>query len=301
MKNIYAIIVTYNAMRRGWIDRCLNSLRESTIPITPIVVDNCSFDGTREYVPQHYPEVIWLPQDKNMGFGQGNNVGIRYAMTHNASHVLLLNQDAALHAEAIEHMLKADDGQSLLAPLHLNGTGTAFDYNFRKYSFPSDGNIIEDILVRGNMQTAYETREICAACWLLPIGIIEKIGGFNPIFFQYSEDNNYYDRLLYHGIRTLLVLRAKMYHDRECQGDTRAYNNQLLRRLLTVIAYDINNSAADCIKAFCSLFISCYFHQLPHGKYIPGKLVYEAIRLMADIRNIRTSRKKEKTINPNWL
>lgn len=301
MKNIYTIIVTYNAMRRGWIDRCLSSLRESTIPTIPIVVDNCSSDGTREYVPQHYPEVVWLPQDKNMGFGQGNNVGIRYAMTHEASHVLLLNQDAALHAEAIEHMLKADDGMSLLSPLHLNGTGTAFDYNFRKDSFPSDGNITEDIFVRGDMQTAYETGEICAACWLLPIGVIEKIGGFNPVFFQYCEDNNYYDRLFYHGIRTLLVPRAKMYHDRECHGDTQAYNNQLLRRRLTLAVYDINNTTVDCIKMCCGLLISCYRNDLPHGKYIPGKFVCEAIRLMADMRNIRASRKKEKTINPNWL
>lgn len=301
MKSIYAIIVTYNAMRRGWIDRCLNSLRESTVPVIPIVVDNCSTDGTREHIPQHYPEAVWLPQDKNLGFGQGNNAGIRYAMAHNASHVLLLNQDAALHADAIEHMLKADDGLSLLSPLHLNGTGTAFDHNFRKYSFPSDSSITEDILVRGNMKTAYETGEICAACWLLPVGVIENIGGFNPVFFQYSEDNNYYDRLRYHGIRTLLVPHAKMYHDRVCQGDAHAFNNKLLRRMLTVIAYDINNSAADCLKEFCGMLISCYLNKLPRGKYIPGSFACETIRLFADIKNIRASRQKEKTIYPNWL
>ena len=81
---IYVIIVTYNAMRNSWIDRCISSLRVSTVPVEIIIVDNDSIDGTREYVPANFPEVIWMPQEKNLGFGQGNNVGIRYALDHRA-------------------------------------------------------------------------------------------------------------------------------------------------------------------------------------------------------------------------
>ena len=120
---IYAIIVTYNAMRRGWIDRCLNSLYASTIPVTVIVVDNLSTDGTRDHVPEKYPDVIWMPQDKNLGFGQANNIGIQYALEHNADYVLLLNQDAALHHEALQLMLNEADGRSLVTPTHYNGKG----------------------------------------------------------------------------------------------------------------------------------------------------------------------------------
>ena len=78
---IYAIIVTYNAMRRSWIERCLDSLRGSSVPVTPIVIDNGSTDETRTFVPQRYPEAVWLPQEKNLGFGQANNIG--YAMHWN--------------------------------------------------------------------------------------------------------------------------------------------------------------------------------------------------------------------------
>ena len=62
--NIFAIIVTYNAMRRNWAERCLQSLQESTVPVTPIVIDNGSTDGTRDYVPSQQPTVVWLPQEK---------------------------------------------------------------------------------------------------------------------------------------------------------------------------------------------------------------------------------------------
>ena len=81
---IYAIIVTYNAMQRGWIDRCMQSLQASTVLATPIIVDNGSTDGTREHIPATYSDIIWMPQDRNLGFGQANNVGIRYALEHNA-------------------------------------------------------------------------------------------------------------------------------------------------------------------------------------------------------------------------
>ncbi len=43
---IFTIIVTYNAMQRGWIDRCLKSLAESTAPTTAIVIDN----GSKQYI-----------------------------------------------------------------------------------------------------------------------------------------------------------------------------------------------------------------------------------------------------------
>ncbi|MCH5311707.1 MAG: glycosyltransferase, partial [Prevotella sp.] len=131
-------------MRNDWINCCLSSLRDSTIKTIPIVVDNCSTDGTREFAPTQYPEVVWLPQNKNLGFGQANNIGIRYALENNADYVLLLNQDASLHKEAIRYMLEASDGTSLISPLHLNGKGSGFDNIFRLYSLPLNSGILED-------------------------------------------------------------------------------------------------------------------------------------------------------------
>ena len=228
---IYAIIVTYNAMQRGWIDRCMQSLQASTVLLTPIIVDNGSTDGTREHIPDTYSDIIWLPQDRNLGFGQANNVGIRYALEHQADYVLLLNQDAALAPDAIEKMLAVSDGESLLSPLHLNGDGTRIDELFR-YSLRQSVNLMaDDLLIRYQLSPSYESAEICAACWFMPVALIRKIGGFNPLFFHYSEDNNYYHRLQYHGVKTLLVPDTFMFHDRLLQGNVQAYNRHRLRRV----------------------------------------------------------------------
>ena len=102
MIRIFTVIVTYNAMQSNWIDKCLRSLQNSTIASTAIVVDNGSTDGTCEYVPNTFPDAVWLPQNKNLGFGQANNIGIRYALKNNADYILLLNQDATISLTVME-------------------------------------------------------------------------------------------------------------------------------------------------------------------------------------------------------
>ena len=165
--NIYIIIVTYNGMK--WIEKCLASLLHSTYPIKVIVVDNDSTDGTGELILSSFPEVIWLPQKKNLGFGQGNNAGIRYALAHQADYVLLLNQDAYLQPTAVEEMLKVADGENIITPIHLNGDGSRLDSNFR-WTLQNTGNqLLDDLLLCEEPHAAYDVGEVCAACWLIPI------------------------------------------------------------------------------------------------------------------------------------
>ena len=89
---VFVIIVTYKGKR--WYDRCFGSLRQSTIPLQTIVVDNASNDGTVDYIRENYPEIYLIESKENLGFGKGNNLGLRYALDHGCDYVFLLNQDA---------------------------------------------------------------------------------------------------------------------------------------------------------------------------------------------------------------
>ena len=296
---IYTIIVTYNAMQ--WIDRCLISLRNSSIKTDVIVIDNCSTDGTSEYIPRNYPEVIWIPQKSNLGFGQGNNVGIRYALEHGADYVLLLNQDASLEKNALSLMLNASDGTNLVTPLMLNGTGTKVDESF-KWSIRDVGvDIFVSTIVNGVLPEKCFIGEACAACWFMPISIIKKIGGFNPLFVQYGEDCNFYRRMVYHGMRNIFVPNAIMYHDREFKGNMKVYKNKILRRYILVIVSDINLSKFKCVLKTLRLLATCYVHDLPRRNYKPGTFILDICWILCHIRSILNSRKKEKILGCNWL
>ena len=302
MTKIYAIIVTYNALRSDWIDKCLKSLASSSIPITPIVVDNGSTDGTRNFVPTHFPDIIWLPQNKNLGFGQANNIGIRYALEHNADFILLLNQDARLHPQALEYMIKASDGISIISPLHMNGNGSEFDHMFQKHTLQCAHNqLYYDLLLGKQLQDSYPIGEVAAACWLLPVELIKCIGGFNPLFFQYGEDNNYYQRIVFHHKKVIMCPKAIMYHDRAQHGDINLFNKKHLHRDILLITCNINLSFITIIKASIQLLLRSSSHDLAAHKYKIGSFSYEVAWSICHLGTIIRSRKEEKSLKPNWL
>lgn len=299
---IFAVIVTYNAMRRNWIDRCLESLQKSTVPVTAIVVDNLSSDGTREHIPTHWPDAVWLPQDNNWGFGQANNIGIRYALKHEADYVLLLNQDAALHPKALQLLLQETDGQSLMTPAHYNGDGTKLDFMFSRAILKASTELTEENIMGDKLPDCCPAKEICAACWLMPVKLIEKVGGFNPLFFQYSEDNNYYQRMVYHGLGTTrFVPKAKMYHDRQIYGNAKVYHRNMLRRNMLLLASNINLSFPRFVAKWLRLFLRCYVYDLWRCLYIPGTYTIDSFWLLGKACSIKESRKKEKKQGKTWL
>ncbi len=298
---IYAIIVTYNAMRRSWIDLCLTSMKKSTVNVIPIVVDNGSTDGTREHVVSNHPSAIWLPQEKNLGFGQANNVGIKFALDHQADYILLLNQDATIKPDTVEQMLKVCDEKSLVSPVQLNGDGTRLDRLFKYVLLQADNQLIDDMLVKGHVNGAYENGMYAAACWFLPATVIKKIGGFNPLFFQYSEDYNYLHRIKYHHLRVVLATRAFMCHDRDMHGNNIVFSKKELHREMLLSACDINMTISMCVVKWCKLLLRSYTSKLPRLQYIPGTFLLECLWFVLHIESIRSSRKVERHGNYCWL
>lgn len=299
---IFTIIVTYNGMK--WLKRCLDSLRSSTMPTIPVVIDNNSTDGSVSFVKENYPEAIVFQQDKNLGFGQANNIGIRYALENAADFVMLLNQDAYLEKDALELMTKECDENSLISPIQMNGDGSAFDFGFKNDTLlKSDSSYLDD-LACNNLKARYKIGETCAACWLLPKKIIEKIGGFNPLFFHYGEDNNYYNRLFFHGIETYIVPKAFVYHDRECNcsyGNEKAFFNKRVFRQMLVIATDINLCFSMRIKEYLQVLKNCYRLKTPGHRYKIGMFSTALFKIVLMSGKIRHSRKNEKIEQKNWI
>lgn len=236
------IIVTYNAM--PWIDRCLQSTGDYPV----VVVDNASTDETVTHIQSNYPKVTLFPQDKNRGFGQGNNVGIAYALKQGAERVFLLNQDAYLVKNCLDILIKKQQENTqygILSPIHLNGKGDALDRNFGNYlSSQKVPKLLSDLLIN-KADELYEVPFVNAAGWLLSRKCLETVGGFDPIFFHYGEDDNYCQRVLFHDLKIGVVIDAFLLHDREDRENKPAekYSNEYytnLERRYKLIYGDIN-------------------------------------------------------------
>jgi GT2 family glycosyltransferase len=212
---VWAIIVCYNG--GSLLRKCLESLLRSTTPVAVVVIDNGSTDGSIRLIQKEFPAIRLVLSPENLGFGRANNAGIQLALQGGAEHVFLLNQDAWVEPETLSHLIglsRQHPDLGILSPVHLNADGSALDYGFANY-LRADRcpGFISDLYVR-HLQDYYILPFVNAAAWLLPRHSLEKVGGFNPVFFMYGEDMDLCHRVRFHGLRIGVVPRAVIYHAR---------------------------------------------------------------------------------------
>lgn len=237
------VIVTYNG--KQWYDRCLGSLRQSVTPLQVVAVDNASSDDTSEYIRTRYPEVVFLEQKKNLGFGKANNIGIKYALDNDADYVFLLNQDAWIEPDTISQLViisQAHPEYGILSPVHLNAEKNNIEHLLirRLDDFRTTDSALFDDLFFDRLKDVYDTKYVNAAVWLLPRKTIETVGGFDPFFFIYGEDDNYINRVFYHGMKIGVCPKIRMVHDNE---RPRPFYDSREHEVLMMIEYtDVNKS-----------------------------------------------------------
>jgi GT2 family glycosyltransferase len=298
MPNVFSIVVTYNGLQ--WLKKCIGSLLGSTISLKLIVVDNFSTDGTLEYIRKHFPEVELIENKKNLGFGQANNIGIRKAYDVGADYVFLLNQDAWVEKDTIEKLVEVAEKNpefGIVSPMHLNGRGDALDFRFSKWVGPDFcPGFYSDLYFQRLKEKVYETSYVNAAAWLISRKCIETVGGFNPLFFVYGEDDNYLQRTHYHKLQVGVYPFAKILHDREEKELHEAFvvhEKKLKRSLLRKycdpacqadIGQELHWLKRGIIKSIVKLNLGAYYAQKKDLKTIT--------ELQKDVRETKEKSKK---------
>ena len=209
---LLTIIVTYNA--ENYIRRCLDSLRSSSIPTDCLIIDNGSSDSTASIIRSEYPEMEFLPQSVNLGFGRANNIGLRRAYEEHYDYALLLNQDAGIFPDTLQRLVglaRKHNQEGIFTPVHLNGALDALDYGLGGYL---GCQTLDKLQTKFAPKTYINPEFVNAAIWLIPYKMITEIGGFDPMFYHYGEDLNWIKRLHHHHYSIYLDLEAMGYHDR---------------------------------------------------------------------------------------
>ena len=213
---VFCIIVTYNGM--PWIEKCLQSVALSEHPMQCVVVDNASTDATVQFISDRFPWVTVIRETNNLGFGQANNRGIRFALDKGAAYLFLINQDVYISPAAAGHLITLLDTHKdygLLSPVHLNGKADKFDDHFYFYLLRSSVQpVFGHALIPGfPAPPIIDTGFVNAASWMLTRQCVISTGGFDPIFFHYGEDDNYAQRVLHKGFKIGIATSALICHD----------------------------------------------------------------------------------------
>ena len=105
-KQVWVILLNWNQYRLT--QQCLRSLQEVRYPgLQVLLVDNGSQDGSVSKLRAEFgAQVSVIANPQNLGFAEGNNVGIRYALEQGADYILLLNNDTIVDSEFIAPLVE---------------------------------------------------------------------------------------------------------------------------------------------------------------------------------------------------
>jgi len=283
MNNLLVIIVSFNGL--NMLEHCLDSVRSSKVPADILLVDNCSSDGTVEWVESRYPEVSIIRNSKNLGFSKANSIGMRKALELGYEYVYLLNQDAWVFPETFDALIRVMESSKgkygILSPMQMVPGLTKMDPQFKKHCSKA--------ISKKHSETV-PVRFVMAAHWLISRNCMLETGVFAPIFEHYGEDNNFIHRARYHGFKAGVVKTASAVHDREKRKRPRSF-----RMRLKVINAMVNVADPRRLPFFSVPFqcMKLYFMGILHFSAIPWSGVRELRSMKAELLACRKECKKK--------
>jgi GT2 family glycosyltransferase len=162
---------------------------------------------------------------------------LQEAIKAKAAYVFLINQDTYVDPHCISSLIDAylkNREYGIISPFHLSYNGDAIEEYFNNYIIGHHAPQYVSDLYFGKIKDVYPVSFVHAAGWLLPIQTIEKVGGFDPLFYHYGEDNDYVQRAIFKNIKTCFVPKALFFHNGTNSGlsDSRSFS---LKRNFAVI------------------------------------------------------------------
>jgi len=234
MKKVAIVYLIWSDEPKKYLVRALNAVVAQTYPKTDLhllVIYNSHKPEEVSQLPFVQEEVnkrkgqslqaTVLPQEINLGFSGGNNLGMHWAIDNGFDYVFLHNADGYLAPRAISEMVKAMESDSkigqaqalmLLHPeQHLvNTTGNSLHYLNIGYCGDFRKPISEQKLA-----AVYDVGYVSGGATLMRTDLLKKFGLWHEEFFMYHEDTEYSLRLKVRGYRTVTVRDAIFYHEYE--------------------------------------------------------------------------------------
>jgi len=213
------VIIVLNWNRKQDSLKCLRSLQQIEYPNYEVLfVDNGSDDDSVACVSRQFPEIHIIKNHKNLGYAEGNNVGIRWALEKDADYIFLLNNDTIVDRNILNCLVSASEQNreiGIVGPkIYYSGAKNRLysaggNINFREFVVKPKGYNQED---RGQFDEIAEVDFIVGCGLLIKRKVIEEIGLLDPIYFSYFEDVDWCIRAKDREYKIIYVPKAKMWH-----------------------------------------------------------------------------------------
>jgi GT2 family glycosyltransferase len=221
------IIVNYNV--KLFLEQCLYSVKKAITGIEAevIVIDNNSADKSIEYLGPKFPGIHFLINEENFGFAKACNQGLRIAK---GNFILFLNPDTIVPENCFQKcisFLETHPDAGALGIKMLDGTGKFLKESRR--SFPSPMTSLYKLFGLSRLfpyskrfskyhfghlheRENHEVDVLAGAFLMAKKEVLDKVGGFDEIFFMYGEDVDLSYRIQKAGYRNYYFAESNIIH-----------------------------------------------------------------------------------------
>lgn len=224
------IIILCNNSKR-WLNKCMDSVMNTDYDNFEVVlIDNASTDGAIDGLDDKYNNLKIIHNADNVGWCKGNNQGIQYALSRNASYVYLSNSDIIFFSSnwltELLDFVHYNKEYKIVGPLQYEYEDKTKLNEWSKY-----------ILANGNrdvhyMWSKYITSEsksynydlskentkilnvsfVQGAAMLIDVEVFQQIGCFDELYFMFFDELDFCRRNLRIGNKVALVPTSKVQH-----------------------------------------------------------------------------------------
>jgi hypothetical protein len=225
LSSLYIVIVNWNLKDDTLV--CIESIFQAGVKANQvIVVDNGSQDGSVETLKASFPSPIHIIENnQNLGFAQGSNQGIEYALIQGAQWILLLNNDTTVAPDFFDELVSAmysNNHYSIISPI-------IYYYDQPKIIWYLGDRLIPGTLItRSIMRNKADTKPLPN---ILPVDFVSgcammvnkevfvRVGLFDPSLIMYGEEIDFCWRASQAGYQIACATRARVWHKVSLSAD----------------------------------------------------------------------------------
>ncbi|RGP41506.1 hypothetical protein BPTFM16_01812 [Altererythrobacter insulae] len=213
--DVSILVVGFNSAR--FIERCFDAIERAVLGFhAQVLFINNGSDNSEAIIAEAFPWVEIIKSRGNVGFAAANNLLARHS---SGEHLLLLNPDTAIDADAVSKLVDAAQMRPSFGIL----SGTTFIDSgggavLPMLTLPATGTLLRNLFPARELPTPYgksevvEVEAVSGGFMFVRRDVWTALGGLDEQYFLYAEDLDFCHRAHQIGAKVGLVPNAEIRH-----------------------------------------------------------------------------------------